>query len=387
MGIEDNDVIDRALDAAEAKLIDTEAEAAPSPETEASETPGTDKLIEDAELKKVLDKENSKPVTKAAKTRDESGKFQKTTKKAAPKQILSDQETDVSDPEATLTAPVAEESPVEIPAFWSAELKKAAAEAPPALVKKFAEHDAQREQWARRSVSEAEPAKAIVKRLYEGFEPVKDEARLNGIDNPVDELERYRAWDNIFKRDTMTGVVDLARKNGITPEQFAQAFYGYAEANPPSDPRIDEALQEAKQAKQMAEQYQQQLAQQSQATLVSEVETFKKGKDSTGQVREPFAKLYAPQIAQEYDRLVAENPHLRPNEVLTQAYENIVGSARKAFGINGKPAQPTTVDVKKAQSIASSANGAPALGKSAARPPAKSIDEAIDRAEEKLGYR
>lgn len=380
MGIEDSNVIDRALDAAEEKL----AEANTSEDTQDESVEAPDLATEEALVKNYNEK-----------TRDDTGKFTK-GKKAKPAkeetEDLSDQATDVEEVEADPTEEESSEAePIDIPTFWPADLKALAAEAPPEIVKKFIERDVQREQWARRSVAEAEPAKAIANRLYSGFEAVKDEARLNGINDPIDEVERYRAWDNIFKRNPGLGVVDLGRKNNITPEAYAQMYYGGEQQfEPESDPRIDEALERAQRAEEGLARYQEQTLMQ---TATQEVEAFKNGKDSTGQTRRAFTELYAPQIAEIHDRIRAENPHLPLGEVLNQAYEYVVGQARKAFGVSGKaPAKQQSkeqimANAKKAKAIASSANGAPATGKAAARSGAKSIDEALDRAEERLGVR
>lgn len=385
MGIEDNNIVDRALDAAEEKLTAVDA----TEDTQAEPVETHDLPTEAALVKNYNDK-----------TRDDAGKFTKgkaiKAKASRPAKEeetdLSDQATDVEEVEADPTEEESSEAePIDIPAFWPADLKALAAEAPPEIVKKFIERDVQREQWARRSVAEAEPAKAIATRLYNGFEAVKDEALLNGINNPVDEVERYRAWDNIFKRNPGLALIDLGRKNNITPEAYAQMYYGgELEAEPQSDPRIEEAFSMAQRAQQELEQYKQQSVVQ---TATHEVEAFKNGKDSTGQTRRAFVEMYAPQIAEVHDRIRAENPHLPLGEVLHKSYEYVVGQARKAFGVSGKaPARTQSkeqimANAKKAQAIASSANGAPASGKAAARSGAKSVDEAIDRAEERLGVR
>lgn len=394
------DAIDRAIDAAENALnLDEDGNST------VSETPNSTKFTEqeaeDVSVKQALDKtvkkekpSKEKPTPFKAKAKKEEVVEEEEvleTEAKEPAEDLSDQEASVEILEGSETeGEPLDTTPPEIPTFWSAELKKAAAEAPRAVVEAFAKHDAQREEWARRIANEAQRSKAIEKRLYEGFEPIKDEAIANGINNPIDELERYRAFDRVLKKDPRRFLSDLGRKNGISPDEYAAAFYGEEnEAHSEQaqkDPRIDEVINKIQTWEKKQEE----------SSLRTEINTFKQGTDSLGNVRKTFAETYAPQIEQAYLAVKNIQPELPMQDALSHAYEYVMAEIRKLHGITpqppSRPKPPISAPqspglVKKAKSAASSVVGAPSSNGFNSRSSAKSIDEAMDRAEEILASR
>jgi len=70
---------------------------------------------------------------------------------------------------------------------------------------------------------------------------------------------------------------------------------------------------------------------------------------------------------------------------LEQAYENVLSQARKAFGAQA-PA-PVQVMPEKVKAASGSINGAPTNGVIAKKRKPKTLDEALDMAEEMVGGR
>lgn len=393
MSLEDNEMldraIDRALDAADAQVSeeviqDTEAPEA-SETVEATEAPAEDK---------------------PSRERDETGKF-KAKAATAPKEEISGQKANEEQTEAGKTAEVAPEAtpeatepPIEMPTFWPAEMKEAVAKTPREFQSMLANYEAQRTEWANRKANEAERGLAIEKRLYEdmGNDPEKvarhrAELQMQGVRDEIDELHRYRGWDKVFKTDVKAGISALMQKNGLTPQDFLQdesQQTGYY------DPRVDEAIRDAQEAKKLAEQYRTEIEKERETqrtyALKSEIETFKDGKDSKGNIRRGYAELYAPQITQAADAIQRQYPSMQMTEVLNHAYEFVLGEVSKLYPTQSvkapvKTQEQVIAETKKAKAAAVGTNGAPATGAAVPRRKAKSIDEAMDFAEEALGLR
>lgn len=387
MGIEDNEVFDRAFDAAEAKLAASQEEVIQESSPSDDVAPSED-IQETVALKTAVDKQS--PTPKKDRARGEGGKF---AKAAEPKPV-SDHVANEANVEAVQEdAPETESAPpIDVPQFWPDDLKAAAAEVPKALLERFVKHDTQREEWARRTATEAERGKAIEKRLYEGFEPRRIEALKNGVKDPLAELDRYRDWDEIFKSDPKAALADLMAKNGLTPHDFFEDQNQQAQY--PQDQYVQQALAEAREAKRIAEEWktqvEEQKKQQETTQLQSVVKSFKEGKDSTGNVRKPFAEMYAPQIDEAAQHFRNAKPDMPLSDVLNHAYEFVLGEVRKVHGMTAtqaKPQEQAIAQAKKASAAAGSVRGAPATGVAASRPRAKTVDEAYDRAEEALGFR
>lgn len=386
------DIIDRALDAAESQIEEKqEAEPAQSvsdsePVTEPSEeTEGEVEAV--AETSDKPSREVPKKEGKAS--RDKSGKFVKST--PAPQTELSDQ---VATNEA-VEAPVEEapqSEPIDAPQFWSAEDKAAFAKAPPEVRAAVQRYEAQRNEWANRVANENKRGKEIEKRASEVFEPYRLKLQANGIKDPLEAADRLLAWNELFEREPKTAIADLMTKNGLSPYDFLQE-QGYEELPQYNDLRIEQALQEAAEAKKAADEYKAQLEEEKQRILLSTVEQFKNGKDSSGQARKTFAEMHAPQISMAVESIQARNPNMPLDQALNHAYDFVLAETRKALGVQVTPKTVTQQvqiqkpQVQKAKAAASSVSGAPTSASLAKKPGAKSIDEALDRAEEAMGLR
>lgn len=381
-----DEAIDRALDKAEAQMAETNSVSEP---VESIESPATDLAVDKAMLDKVQEQQAPEP-TKKERVKDEKGRFLKTAKAEAPTPDLSDQEAEV-DPtkqEQQGESPQ-EQTAVEAPTFWTAEQKLAFSKAPVEVQKTIADYEAQRNEWANRIATEAEKGKAYERRMSEAVKPYDLELKAQGID-PIQATERLLAWDAIFRADPRAAISDLMQKNGLSPHDFMQ---DETQEQYPDDPRIGEAAKRAEEALAKVTEYETRQKQAEETAFRNEVESFKNGSDSRGQVRRQFAEMYAPQISQTADIITRNYPNMPRQEVLNHAYEYTMTEIRKSFGVpqvsQPAPKQPEQIaaQAKKAQAAASSVTGAPASGSSTARPRAKTIDEALDRAEEALGLR
>jgi hypothetical protein len=384
VGKEDNEMLDRALDAAEARL----SEETPVPdETEVEDNPEVPDETEENSSpseKEVVEAEEVKQFTKKEAAPEKQGKPTKGQKQAKQK--------DLSGQDANVEVVEAEPPPIDLPTFWPAELKAAAAKAPRDVVDLFAKHDAQRAQWANRIAAESERGRAIEKRANEIFEPRKAELLANKIKDPFDAVEYLLGWDEVFKKDPMLGISDLMRKNGLTPYDFIEDGRGaYPQGGAQyEDPRVEEALREAKEAKESLQKWQED---QQTKSMASEIESFKDEKDSSGQVRRPFAEAYAPQISQAVEAIQRLNPQMSLKEALSHGYDYVLDESRKMFGVNGKvngaPAKDPNQAIaaaKKAKAAASSIKGSPSSEATSPRPRLKGknfnemIDSALDNA-------
>lgn len=373
--ISTDDIIEKAMDAAESRIeeadsIVDEALVDP-PKTPSEEAPVTEETPKEPKPKvehpQKLSK-NGKPLGRPKKT------------------DLSDQKADVENIEAEATSEQTEDlTPIELPAFWSAEEKAVVAKAPKEVQKIIATREAQRNEWANRIANETEEGRAIKNRAYETFEPYRLKLQANGIKDPFEATSRLLAWNELFEQDPKTGIADLMHKNGLSAYDFINEV---ETPQYPQDPRIEQALQDAAEAKKAAEEYKAQIDQQKDYVFRSQVNAFKEGKDSAGRNRKQFAEIYAPQISQAFDTIQKSYPNMSFEDTLNHAYEFVLAEATKAFGINGNGVAKTNgAQPQKAKAAASSITGAPSNGTVESKPRAKTIDEALDRAEERLGLR
>lgn len=394
MGIADNEMLDRALDAAEAQLSGDTVET----EAPVEEKPELDEVSEQAATKEALDK-GAKD-----RERDERGKFKK-AEKPAPKQILDqnanavEQEAEPAKDAEVVEETSSDEPPIELPAFWSADEKTAVAKGASREVQQIiARKEQQRIEWANRVANESERGKAIEKRSKEVFEPYRLKLQAQGIQDPLEAASRLLAWNELFESNPKAALADLMRKNGLTPADFSED----ADQNNqyPMDPRVEEAVTAANEAKRLAEEWKTKLEQQEQKSFVGKIETFKNGTDSLGNVRRSFAEMYAPQIEQAAQSIQKIHPDMPLEEVLNLSYEFVLDETRKLHGVAAP--KPSTVaekkpeeviqQAKKAQAAASSVTGAPASGTSVSTPRLKGknfgekIDAAFSLASEVSGY-
>lgn len=368
--MEDN-VIDRALDAAEARLsAETEVE---TESTETTHETSVENALEDIAVKEELDKPSGK-------IRDASGKFTKAQKEEATEQ---ESKTPVAEVEA-VEGEQQEEEPsqeqtFEAPAFWDAEEKQAYAKAPPELKAVILRKEAQRNEWANRIANEAARSKEYEKRAAETFEPYRTKLQAHGIKDEIEAASRLLAWNELLTQDVKGFCLEQLKRAGFSPYDLIQAH----ESQPPVDPRVEEAMRVAEEAKRKADEYEQYINEQKSSAFRSQVEAFKDGKDSHGQVRRQFATMYAPQISQAFNEIQAQVPELPMNEALNHAYEYVLSEVRRVHGASAP--KPAPVPAQKAVRAAGSVVGAPSSGTNAPKPRAKTVDEALDRAFARAG--
>lgn len=376
---EDNEALDRALDAAEAK----QADAAPV-ELEAPAPDSPDKALAttEGEAQDASEEPSAKSVL-----RDKSGKFTKpqgATSAEEQTPQISDQDVAKSEQGEAVTEDLAtsEAPPIELPAFWSADEKEAVAKAPREVQELIARKEAQRTEWANRIATESERGRGIEKRAGEVFEPHQARLRSQGIRDPFEAVDRLLGWEERLNTDFEATIVDMLRRNGRTPydlqayvEGGGQQFQSQ-EAQPAEPKESPEQIVE----RMLAER-----------ELKSELESFKDGTDSLGQSRRAFVQVYEPQISQAITAIRTHNPQLSRTEALNHAYEFVLSEVRKIHGFNGTapvkvpaPKAPQAADPKKAKSASATVSGAPSSGVATPRPRAKNIDEALDRAAEQL---
>lgn len=375
----DKDIIEKALDAAEEQLTKVED----SDSTEES------KSIEE---KLIAEKDSNESTLETSENVEEEQVEKKPTKKeegrkrkgkpAEQELDLSGQDADVEKVEEENDV-VESEPPIDPPMFWPAEKKAIFAKAPRELQAAFLEVDAQRNDWANRVARDAEKGKAIEKRANEVFEPYKLELQANGIEDPFQAVSRLLAWNKIFEKDPVEGILGLMKKNGITPEHLSQgSAYGKPEQS--IDPYMEEVRREAEEARKTAEALRSEIEEQKTQVLKAQIEAFKTGLDSSGKSRRQFAELYAPQITNVVQAIQQANPEASLFESLNQAYEYVRAEVGKLHGIpdQKEKREAVVMQAKKAQNAASSVNGAPSKGISLVKPKAKTLDEALDMAEE-----
>lgn len=371
--------------------------------------PKTDPQLEEEEVKRVLkSKDNPK--------RDKSGKFtksktedvevdedSKTSDTQEDKTDLSDQEVDVEKVGAQEqeTQVSQDTAPIEPPMFWSAERKALFAKAQPELKKAILDYEAQRNEYVNRITKESERGRTLEKRLNSDFSTQEeyrahmDKLKLGGLNDEIEELHRYRAWNRSFDRDPIGAAIKLLQNHKLTPYDLMNENGQVVETQEPSeDPRIIEAQNKANEAIKKLEEFENRQKEQSLRTFA---ETFKNGKDSRGQVRKPFAEFHASQIDERANLLMSGNPYMSLPDAVNQAYEEVLAQVSSIYGLNAStqapqapkaPQQAQTANVVKAKAAASSVTGGPSSAVISAKSKLKGktwneiANSAIDFAEE-----
>lgn len=345
--------------------------------------------------------------TKKAETHDEpvgDESADETNEAEAQEETDLDQEASAENNQDEGQAIPEPETTVDAPAFWSAEEKAAFAKADPALRDIIKRRELAAQQHISRLNNEAKNGKGYEQRFYSDFESPEaanlHKAKLyaQGINDPIAELHRYRAWDKVLTSDPHAVISDLMRKNGFTPYDFTNEA-NYEPENQYQDPRVDEALRRAEAAEKAFQDFK---AQQDQAKLAEVVNTYKSGKFDDGQPRERFMAIYAPQIDQAFMAL-GKNPnyqHLNDADRLHHATEYVRGQVNELHGIKSgvkkelpqKTREQIIQESKKAQAAASATTGAPNTasisaskrprlrGKTDGERVGSAIDIALDRA-------
>jgi hypothetical protein len=337
---DDNDLLNNALDSAEATIIeDRDPVDAPAQE-----------VVED------------KPIKIEGAPEDEKVEQ---AKEPVLDQVAETETTDQPGPQ------IASEPEIAAPVFWSNEQKALWTEATPALKQVIAARELQLQQHISRFANQAKKAETYEQRFYSDFETPeaaerhKAELRLQGLKDPIDELHRARDWDRLFKADPATAIYDLAAKNNLQIQIMGEAQESFTqESNDPRYQKLESKLT------QLETEREQEREQAKQAQLAQEVNTFKQGTDETGQPIAPFAAMYAPQIDQAYQQIMAiaeeQGNFLSVIEGLKHAYSYVKAEVEK---IHGKPTAPKAKDpqkeieqAKRAQAAATSTSGAPTSG-------------------------
>ena len=346
---DDNDLLNNALDSAEASIIeDRDPVDAPEPTKEKVEIQGSPD-------------EDEQPESSEEPVLDQAA------------------ETETAEQPEAQEASAPDIAP---PVFWSNEQKALWTEATPALKQVIAARELQLQQHISRFANQAKKAETYEQRFYSDFEAPeaaerhKAELRLQGLKDPIEELHRYRDWDRVFKSDPASAIYDLAAKNGLQIQIQGEVLETFA--NQSVDPRYTEI--ESKLARLETER-EQEREQAHQMQLAQEVNAFKSGTDETGQPIAPFAAMYAPQIDQAYQQIMAiaeeQGNFLSVGQGLKHAYDYIRSEVQKVHGKPAPKARDTQKEIeqaKRAQAAATSTNGAPTSGVVSQKPRLKGKD-------------
>lgn len=397
------DAIEAALAAAEARHEAETGEALPEDDVTPEVVEKPDPEVEAAEVKLA-----AKPKPDG---RNQRGQFQKGHKRAVARKQDLDQNADVSEfevePEAgqVETQPPSEALPIEAPTFWSAEEKQALAKSPRDVQEIVSRKEKQRTEWANRVQQESERYRDVharfndvVKRFAESL-PGGDRDAHSALSRKIRDLgakdvyevfERALNFNIGFEEDPKAELIKLMRRNNLTPQDLVA---GAQDAAPQEDSRTvrpdDEFTRKVDELSAWREQ-------QENERLQTTINQFRQGKDSRGMTRDPFAKLYAPQITQAFEaaQRMPEYQGRPMEQLLDVAYEFILSEVSKVHGFNITPAAKPPVTppaqraeaARKAQAASKSVTGGPSSGAAPKRPAAKSIEEAMNRAEERLGW-
>lgn len=379
MSPEDNNFVEDALSVAEARMTEAEDDDEPKqvPEEKTQDDPpGSDSGDTEG---------GEEPAPLAAKETDE-----------APEQGTQDKDSGKATteaPEELEQVTTEAEAPIEAPQFWPPEMKALFAKADQGLQKAFLAHEEQRNNWANEQAQKSKSGRETEKRMNEMFAPYADALAVHGVKDPFEATERLLAWDKLFREDPVTGILDLMRKNGISPEHLFSDAEGddyYEEDEEYESEAVSQLRAELEELKGAREKEAEDRAK---ATLYQEVEAFKAGTDSRGQARGQFAEMYAPQINQAFMAIQEMNQGMDLGQALEQAYEYVLGRVSQMHGLSTNGAAQPSPEAQaraeeedaRAAEAASSVQGSASLEVEGKKPKAKSIDEAIDRAEAALG--
>lgn len=363
MAKEDNDLLDRALDAAEEKIT------ADAPVTE------------EASAKEAVEAE---PVEA--------------------KEEISDEKADV-EPTVTEEVPETVTEAVTLPTSLSPKVRALLSKAPPELQQALVEEEIRKQQVMGRLANETQRAKSWETRVNSDFQSPDELNRHRatlktlGVNDEIEELHRYRAWSSVIKSDPLTAIRSLIVQHGITPNELS----GEYESDPSQyqsapDPRVDELAQKLDAWEKEKEQA---LISQREQAFASEVTTWKSGNDRYGKPRADFSALYAPQIDGEWNQILndaAQNGiQMSLEESLTEAFNRVQDKIYKTHGINPQVAKPSREQLiansQKSQAAVTKATGAPRTEQITQKPTQKKkykndkewVEDAMRRAEERRG--
>lgn len=378
MSKEDNSLIDNAVDSAYEKIGGSD-EKEPTIEADTDNSPDS--------------KEESAPIEAAdkesAETAEESQDEQLTDETAIA-------ETSDQSPSEQLA------ETVEAPAILSAETKALWSKVPAEVQKALAADALRTQQQLSRLANESQRAKAWENRVNSDFSTKEDldlhraKLRANGMQDEVAELHNYRAWSKILAADPLTAVREIIVKHGITPEELNEGPLSEDQERFINDPRIDEIVNDFRSLKEQQEQERKAREAAETATMVN---NWKASTDKYGKPKADFASLYAPQIDQEFQRIISEAGQMGIQksmpEFLDEAFYTVQDRIFKAHGINPtKPATKTpeqiAADTAKAQAAATKASGAPRTDVITKRPKKEYrnekewVNDIIDKAEQKI---
>lgn len=353
-----DDIIDKAMDAAESE-IEATAEAEPV-ETETTEDP-----VETQEIAKRIAPEK-KQRTKSEETESES-----------------EEEAD-----SVEAAPEPQPEPAsDLPEYMPAKLKAALSKVSKEVRDEFVAYDQQRTEWANKLHGESSKGKQIEQKMGEVYEPYRQKLAMAGIRDPLEATSRVLAWNEMLtsdnEDDAKRAFSILLRQRGWTPEDLLND--AQQDQDPNYDPRIDEAFEAAKAAREELEEFKRGQAAEK---ANQEIATFRAGRDSTGAEREPLVRYFEPQIADALVQIRQARPEMSSQEQLHHAYEYVIGEARKS-GILAAPQQ--RAPAAKALAAASSVTGSPGTAVTAKRKlKGKDFDDklnsALDEALDGAGY-
>ncbi len=371
MAKSDNDMLDAALDAAEEKLA---ADPKDEPKEEAVE-------------------------------KEEAPEVEETPSEDAPKEQISDQEP--SEEVSEEPTEVVEQSSLPAPAHWTAKTKALFSKAPPELQQALVEEAKLQQQHMGRLGNETNRAKQWETRVNSNFGSPEDLnkhraiMRANGVTDEVEELHRYRAWNEVLSQDPLTAVRTWIVQHGITPEELNGESFGDENqgSSVNQDPRIDEL---SSKFEQLEKEKQESVRRSEEEKFAGVVNTWKSGNDRYGKPRSEFSKLYAPQIDQRWQEVLRQaaevGEELTIDESLNRAFNDVQDSIYKAHGINPivqkqQSKEELIAKSKKLNAIASKASGAPRTDVIAQKPKKtykndkEWVEAAMQRAEGRAGAR
>lgn len=349
-----DDIIEKAMDAAESE-IEATAEAEPV-ETE------TEDLVETAEVAKAVNSKRTKSEESAS------------------------QETEEADSEEAAPEPQPEPAS-DLPEYMPAKVKTALSKVPKEVRDEFIAYDQQRTEWANKLHGESSRGKQIEQKMTEVYEPYRQQLAVAGIRDPLEATSRVLAWNEMLTSEddgvAKKAFFTLMRQRGWSAEDLL--YDAQQDQDPNYDPRIDEAVQAAQAAREELEEFKRGQAAE---RANQEIASFRAGKDSSGAIREPLVRMFEPQIADALIEIRKVRPDMSQQEQLHHAYEYIIGEARKS-GILATP--PQRAPAGKALAAASSVTGSPGTAVTAKRKlKGKDFDDklnsALDEALDNAGY-
>lgn len=384
MGKADHDLIDSAMDAA-MEQIDAKSEP-----TEEVKIEGVDENTEETP-------EAPQEEALEAKEEDSEESSEETAEEISDQTANAEEVvTQEAQPQAAATNVIAP------PANWTADEKALFSKAPPELQKALVEREVRLQQLISRNANESQRGRQWETRVNSDFE-TKEELdahramlKLKGINDEVGELHNYRAWNKLFRHDTVLGIQSLMQEHGVTLEELSGETQSEEQERYANDPRVDAIIEEMRQEREALEASKKEAERNA---LQSQINNWKVGNDKYGKPRAEFVQLYGPQIDMEWQQVINEagqnGRELSLEDSLTEAFERVQSKVFKAHGINpNAPKAKTPEQVKahasKVQAAVTKASGAPRSDTitKKARPEYKNdkerVEAAVKRAEEKL---